>query len=329
MDNYRIIICVYGNKYVGMLIAALYSVIKNKITAKVSVFWQDIDENIQKDIKNAFDNVEFIETQFNFESDITVRISSKVLLWSYAAEYYCGQNICIVDVDTLVIRNINKFFSEEFDVAFTYKDEQFPLNSGVLLAKGDKSTYFFRKWRVNTVKIIQDPMLFAEANNMAGVFGGADQMSLYRMLGYNKEKVCYESEIDGVKLFFKGYECKYLNETNSKKIEADTFIIHYKGGWQPILLEGHLFTKNRKKHDSMEMYKLYLRTYLGSIDYLNCRTKKSYSHKKLGIVVPFYINKITGRENEILYHLYVLKIKLIKLINNIYRALYKRIGLGR
>jgi hypothetical protein len=129
-------------------------------------------------------------------------------------------------------------------------------------------------------------------------------MSLFKILEYKAGQRNYNFEIEGQNIIFKGIPCKVLNETNSKEITETTHIIHYKGGWQPILLEGRNFTKNRSKKLSWEMYIKYLKTFKKALEYLQKNTDTRYDPKNLNIIIPFYLNLATFKENKCLYSIY-------------------------
>ncbi|MBL7131191.1 MAG: hypothetical protein ISS45_07305 [Candidatus Omnitrophica bacterium] len=287
-----------------MLLANIYSIIQSNPDSRITVFWQDIEERFIRNIIKAFKHVTFIETNFDLTTDPIKKISSKTLFWNYAAQIYPHNNICFLDVDTLVIKNIGHFFEKDFDIVFTYKDDQFPLNTGVMLCKSDKYPLFFQRWEEDTFKIITSPDLNKKANSPEYPYGGADQMSFYEMLRYNSNQTEYFISTNGQKLLLKGLPCEILNETGSKPITKSTHIIHYKGGWQPILIDGKNFSKIRNKNESWEMYILYLKTFLESLNLLNNKSNKYFEPKDLNITIPFYINRDTLKERKWAYLLY-------------------------
>jgi hypothetical protein len=287
-----------------MLITNIYSILQSNPESHISVFWQDVDEHIIKAVMKTFGTATFYKTNFDFDSDPIRRISSKTHLWNYAAQKYQHDYLCFLDVDTLVIKRIQHFFDKDFDIAFTYKDEQFSLNTGVMLCKGNKYPHFFKLWENETLKIINNPELFEKANSPEYPYGASDQMSLFEMLQYKSDQRDYIFAIDGQNILFKGIPCEVLNETNSREIADTTHIIHYKGGWQPILLEGHNFTKHRSKKLSWGMYIQYLKTFKKSLEYLQAATKTHFKPQDLSIIIPFYISTSTLRENKFLYSVY-------------------------
>ena len=300
----RFILTIFGNKHIGMLITNIYSILQSNPKSHISIFWQDIDEPLIEAVMKTFSTATYHKTYFDFDSDPIKRISSKTYLWNFAAQNYPHRYLCFLDVDTLVIKNIQHFFDQDFDIAYTYKRDQFPLNTGVMLCKGEKYPIFFKLWEKMTIKIINNSELFGKANSPQHPYGGSDQMSLFEMLQYKSGQRNYNLMIDDQNIIFKGIPCEVLNETSSREITETTHIIHYKGGWQPILLEGRNFTKRRSKRLSWEMYIKYLKTFKKSLEYLQKSTNTRCRLKNLNIIIPFYINTFTLKENKYLYFIY-------------------------
>ena len=71
-------------------------------------------------------------------------------------------------------------------------------------------------------------------------------------------------------------------------------MVHYKGGWQPILLEGRPFTKNRPRAESWPMVAFYQETFRQALEQLNEATGGAFTAEEFGIVVPFYFNEKTS-----------------------------------
>ncbi|MGD8522334.1 MAG: hypothetical protein PVF56_14395 [Desulfobacterales bacterium] len=301
----RFIITIFGNKHIGMLITNIYSILRSNPGSHITVFWQDIEEHIIKAIMKSFETVLFSKTNFDFSSDPIKRISSKTHLWNYAVQKYPNDYLCILDVDTLVIKSIQHFFDQDFDIIYTYKEGQFPLNTGVMLCKGNNYPFFFKLWKEETFKIINNLELYNKANSPQYPYGGADQMSLFKLLCYDPNKKTYEVAVYGQKLVFRGMPCDILNEVHSKNITEKIHIIHYKGWWQKIILEGQNFQKKiRTKRLSWEMYILYLKTFKESLEFICIRTKMRYKPKDFNIVIPIYLNTSTFTEVKCLYFLY-------------------------
>ena len=312
MKKIEFIVTIFGNYQVGYLLSNIYSIYNTNPNASVIVLWQDIDENKMGILRKTFPKIKFLRTNINFSDNFVKRISSKIILWEYAARKCLNKKLCFMDVDTLVLKDLSDFFEKsDFNIIYTFENGQCPLNSGVLLSDGSKeSVSFFKLWKQRTLEILSNRELLNQANDRNLCYGGADQMALFNILNYKRDNKIYTININGAIVNFKGVPCKFLNETNSTKITRDTHIIHYKGGWQLILLRGLGFSKNRPKDLSWEMYIYFLRNYKEAINLINRKLKTKYPITFFNIKIPFYLNLQNYKENKILYILFFILKKI-------------------
>jgi len=293
----RFIVASYGAKHVGMLLTHLHSIVQSHPAASAAVYWQDIPAPLIEALRAAFPRYDFRETAFDFSKDFLLRISSKVHSWCRAAEEHAGErDLCLADVDTLVLRDVSPFLAkDDADVIFTHKPDRTALNTGVILAHGSAATVaFFRTWRDRTLGIIRDPVLYAQANDYSLGYGAADQMALWQMLGYERGRAEYSVTAEGHAVRLRAEPCAVLNETNSLPVTDDQHILHYKSGWQPILLQGRAFTRNRPRLDSWPMFTLYLRRFRDALVELNAAAGTRFTARDFGIVIPSYLEVETG-----------------------------------
>lgn len=305
MKKLKFIVSVFGDRHVNMLLPLLFSIEKHCPEADVSIYWEDITEDMQSTIKRGFPKFYFKNTHFNFTQDITKRISSKTLAWEYAAHQEKGKAdwFLFIDADTLVVRNPLSILEKvNADIIITHRNESlFWINSGVLACKNVNGIPdFFTEWRKKTEQILGNPDLFSQANNKTLPYGGADQMSLQQIIDYSRTQNAFTFQ----NLTCKSVHCAILNETYSRPITENTHIIHYKGGWRDIIFFKGNFTKNRTKKDSWEMYILYVRTFQQAIDSLNKRLGTRYTPQDFRFSIPFYINERTLEERPFLYPLF-------------------------
>lgn len=300
---------VFGDRHVNMLIPLLFSIERSHSDIAISVYWEDIDESRKALIQKVYPKVEFIDTHFDFTTDITKRISSKTLVWELAAHDKQNEDgwLFFMDTDMLVLQDIRPFLEKiDSDIVYTFRQGQFWINSGVLACrKHSERAPFFTQWREKTQAILNDPTLFAQANDKKLHYGGADQMSLQQLLNYSIEKNSYTLPTAALPLQFTGVDCEYLNETYSRPVTEKTHVIHYKGGWRDILFFGGNFTPNRSKQESWEMYILYLRTFQEAVAALNKKLGTPYSCQDFGLVIPWYLDR-NLQEIPYRYPVYVL-----------------------
>lgn len=296
-SSVRFIVASYGAKHVGMLLTHLHSIEQSHPQACAAIYWQDIPAPLVEALRTAFPRFDFHQTSFDFSNDFLLRISSKVHSWCRAVEEHASESdLCLADVDTLVLRDVTPFLAKDSaDVIFTHKPDRTALNTGVILAHGTPATVaFFRAWRDRTLAIIGDPELYRQANDYSLGYGAADQMALWQMLSYERGRSEYTIEAGGEKVSLRAEPCSVLNETNSLPVTEEKHILHYKSGWQPILLQGRPFTRNRPRVDSWPMFTLYLRRFREALDTLNAAAGSHFTARDFGIVVPFYFEPETG-----------------------------------
>lgn len=254
----RFITAIYGKDYLPLLAPHLYSVRQHHPDTKELVLWQDLPSHEIDLLSCAFPNCRFIEVEEPIEGNEPQKISRKTRCWRDASQLYPEDMLFFIDCDTLVVRSIGKFLTHDFDILLTWKDEPFPLNTGVLIVKNGRiGEGFFEEWAARTERIVADPKALSFACNVSGA---ADQHSLREIIGFANYDGRFIREFAGRDFVFKGVPCQFLNETNSVPITEDTHIIHYKSGWHPIILRGEDFTESRPEHQSREMYDFWMNT---------------------------------------------------------------------
>jgi hypothetical protein len=303
----RFIVASYGEKHIGMLLTHLHSIARSHPAARVAIYWQDVSERLMDALRATFPRYDFHPTDFDFSRDYLLRISSKVHSWCRAAEEHAGETeLCFADVDTLILRDLSAFFTkDDADVVFTDKPQRTALNTGVMLARGrPATTAFFREWRDRTLQIIRTPEQYQQANDYTLGFGAADQMALWQMLDYERGRSGYEVKAEGETVRLRAEPCAVLNETNSVVPTDSHHILHYKAGWQTILLQGRPFSKNRPRATSWPMFVLYLQRFREALETLNGTAGARFTASDFGIVVPAYFDAETAGFNPQRYALW-------------------------
>ena len=287
----RFIVANYGPRHAGMLLAHLHSVARSHPDAAVSVYWQDIPGHLLDALRTVCPNGQFEQTNYNFAQNPLQRISSKVLCWARAAEEHEADAMLVFcDSDTLIRRNLRRFFDIGSEhIVVTVKPENVPLNSGVVLARGGpEASAFFRAWRDETLSILQTPELFSQANDLSKPYGGTDQMSLYRLLNYSPETELYMVKCGEHQVRVGTEPCAMLNETNSRPLTDQIHVVHYKAGWQRILIDGRPFSRFRPRAASWEMMEFFLETFSEALARANVATGRHYTASEFGIRWPWY-----------------------------------------
>jgi hypothetical protein len=227
---------VYGADYARFLAPHLLCVSEAHPEARICVLWRDVPEREIEPLRRAFPQAEFRELDEPIEGDLHQRIGRKLRAWTALCELHPADRIVLLDCDALVARPIHRFFDDDADVVFTWKDEPFVLNTGVMIFRsGETAVPFFREWTQRCEAIVADPPALRRACAQSGA---ADQHSLREMIGFANYDGRFDRDIAGRKTALRGVPCRLLNETNSVPISDDTHVIHYKAGWRPILFEG-------------------------------------------------------------------------------------------
>jgi len=313
------IVAVFGDRFVGMLLNLLYSIERTQNDFEIKVYWQDMSDDKISPLKLYFDKVNFIETKFDFKSSRIERIASKTKLWNFASENNSEDNLVFVDVDTLFIKDIDFFFKQDFDVIYTVKEEKFPLNTGIILCKNSiKVKLFFKVWLEKTMSILNNPVDFSKANDDLYPYGAPDQMAFFKLINLDVQNILKDGNVSigSNSLNIKPVSCKLLNETNSTTVMSDTYMIHFKGGWQPILIDGATYSINRPLKKSLSMHKLYLRSFLTALDLLNVKLSKKLTPSFFNIKIPnYFYNDLTIKRTYFFYKLvFLTKLCLVKFV---------------
>ena len=321
----KIITTVFGNKFNGMLIALMESAHLNWPDAQIVVYYQDIDEAFLTAFSKTYSQVSLIRTSFNFHTDKIQRISSKTLMWHYAVDNEDeGDYVILIDVDTLILKPVVSNIPEIFDVLFTSKKDGFPINTGVLIVKISRFTKsFFNIWNQETRLILESSSLLKEANTSIE-YGGADQMSFNRLIKFHRDITTYNLIQEGNSITIKAIPCSKFNETNSRKVTDSIHIIHYKAGWQRVLLEGKAFSKYRNWRDSEEMLILYIGYYNLALKKIQLNLPLKFN-KLISLHIPDYIKKNSKAGKNFSYWLLYLRTLLFDYLNLIQFLLNKLI----
>ncbi len=250
--NLVFVTTVYGIKYLAFLRPHLYTVSRCHPGASELVLWQDIPDSEIRLLASAFPHCVFLPVEEQIAGHPDQAIGRKLVAWKQACRLYPDNQLCFIDCDTLVVRSIDKFASSEVDVLFTWKDERQPVNTGVIIVNSGRGvTPFFEQWAGETERIVSDPNALAKA---LGASGSGDQHAFRRIVGFANYDGLFTRNVGGRDLTFKGVHCSLLNETNCVPITEETHMIHYKGGWHAILLEGRPFSTKRPEGECRCMY---------------------------------------------------------------------------
>ncbi len=243
---------IYGRDYAPFLAAHLHAIGEAYPDATVLVLWRDLPPREVEALRIGFPRARFEPIEDPIEGGLHQRIARKLHAWVAACAHFPDGPIAMLDCDALPFRPLGPVMEGEWDVVFTWKDEPFPINTGVMLFRSGRIARVVlgeMASRVERIIARQDLL-----NTALGSSGAADQHALREMIGWVHYDRDIVRTIDGHEIVFRGVPCRELNETNCRPITDDLRIIHYKTGWHPILLEGKPWTANRPQDRCREMY---------------------------------------------------------------------------
>jgi hypothetical protein len=114
-------------------------------------------------------------------------------------------------------------------------------------------------------------------------------MSLYQMLAYERTRDDYTLTCAGHAVRLRAVPCAEWNETRSRPLSDDLRIIHYKAGWQLILLDGRPFSPNRSRADSWEMCVLFYATLAEALARVNHTAGTRLTCADFGVRAPWFL----------------------------------------
>lgn len=222
------------------------------------VCYNDIDDKLIELAKKLLnDRVIFRKIKENYlqNSSYVEKAAFKISLsWNNVINEFNNRKIILMDSDMIICKPIDDIFTDDFDIGYTYFDNQevpwttshrvsytkngYPrINTGILLVNNsEKCQLFFEIFKKTTIKFIDTK------NKLCDEFKSAEQGSLpYLMtngkIGKFNENFCHTIN-ESYNLKFKGFPCEILNHSESTcdgKIQTNTRILHYKWSWREIL----------------------------------------------------------------------------------------------
>ena len=272
----RFLVCCYGEHYASFLAVCLRSLRLSHPIAHVCVI-HDFEAKLAEPLQARNPKVEFrcLAQDTAILTHPDERIAAKLDYWSwFLDEANDGEVVVFLDADTLVRADISEFLECDFDILITRKDEHPPINTGVVAVRvSDRTKALLRRWRDDTSSIVEDATARGRAIKIGG---GFDQYTLLQLMGIPEGEApphgVFRVNTPVGQITFHGAKCDVLNQTNSVPLSHNAKILHYKGAWRWILLNGKRFTKRRTYEQSAEMYWLWLDCLRGEERTMGIRT---------------------------------------------------------
>ncbi len=255
MKNPVFVTTVYGERYGAFLTPHLASIERTHPGAEGIVISQDLSERERAILKLAYPRWRFVESDTPMGGSLHQRIPRKLHAWLQGALVAGDRPLALLDCDTLVLRSLIDAFEGPWDVAYTWKNEPFPLNTGVMLATDARAMVPLLREMVRRVEAIVERK--DRLGQACGASGAADQHALRELIGFVNYDRDVTIELEGRPIVCRGLRCAEFNETNCVPVTEDRRILHYKAGWHPILLDGADYTENRPRERCREMLRLW------------------------------------------------------------------------
>lgn len=254
------LVCYFGAKYAPMLGVLLQSIADVQPHRRVVLLHYDTPADVLRMACN-YPNVIARPVEKQAYPAAMAAALKPLILADYLASPTLAGPALVVDCDMLVRRDPFDLFRAGDGILFTTRDGVWPINGGIIGIRDPHDpavARFFRRWADRIAAIARDPALVAVARSEKHPYGHVDQMAFAQTIGYERDRRDFVvPECDGLKA--RAVDGYVLNETRSMAINPNTRILHYKGGWHPILLDGHTFTRNRPMRDGLEMFQAYWR----------------------------------------------------------------------
>jgi hypothetical protein len=252
------LVCYFGAKYAPMLGVLLQSIAELSPCRKVVLLHYDTPADVLRMACN-YPNVIPRPVEKQAYPAAMAAALKPLIIADYLDSPTLGGPALVVDCDMLVRRDPFDLFREGDGILFTTRDGVWPINGGIIGIRDPHQTavsQFFRRWAERIAEIARDPALVAVARSDKHPYGHVDQMAFAQTIGYERAKTEFHLP-ECSDLPARAIDGYILNETRSVPISPETRILHYKGGWHPILLDGHTFTRNRPMREGWEMFTLY------------------------------------------------------------------------
>jgi hypothetical protein len=231
----KFITAIYGPAHLRFLAPHLFSIKNSNPSSTAAVLWTDLPKTELRLLSAAFPWATFLEMEFAVQGDAVDRVAAKLDYWLEAAKSCHGEGLCFIDTDTLVLKPLERFFKDcDWDVIYTWDNRFRPINTGVVLMRDAAvARSILPSWIELTKAIESNP----EKKQFARVYSwSAEQHALREMVGWCNYDGVQTISVEGVQRRFLGVEGVQLNDTECVCITDDTHVLHYKGGWQPVVL---------------------------------------------------------------------------------------------
>lgn len=256
------IVCYFGAKYAPMLGVLLQSIADVKPRRRVVLLHFDTPADVLR-MASSYPNVIALPVEKQAYPTAMAAALKPLIIADYLTSPILAGPAIVVDCDMLVRQDPFDLFRPGDGILFTTRDGAWPINGGIIGmrdALDPAVSQLFHRWAHRIAEITRDPALVAIARSVKQPYGHVDQMAFAQIINYERGRKDFTIlDCDGLNA--RAVDGYILNETRSTPVNPETRILHFKGGWHPILLDGHTFTRYRPMREGWEMFKLYCDTH--------------------------------------------------------------------
>ncbi len=252
------LVCYFGAKYAPMLGVLLQSIADLQPCRRVVLLHYDTPADVLR-MAGGYSNVVLRPVERHSYPPAMAAALKPLILADYLASPTLAGPALVVDCDMLVRRDPFDLFRADDGILFTIRDGVWPINGGVIGIRDPHEpavSRFFHRWADRIAEIARDPHLVAIARSDKHPYGHVDQMAFAQTIGYERGTSEF-AVLDCSELTARAVDGYVLNEMRSVPIDPETRILHFKGGWHSILLDGHTFTRNRPMLAGWDMFTAY------------------------------------------------------------------------
>jgi hypothetical protein len=234
----EIVTTCFGPKYLAFLSVLLRSLRQTNPEKTVNVIYCNLPESKVRKLVEMNPYVKFIHINTDrWNSAKSHRLAQKMDLMTFAHDVANTNNILHLDCDMIVRDEIDLTDYEPFDFLFTIKNEEVLINTGFFAMKKTPGTRkFIEHWALLTREIAESKVRAAEAVRQNG---GPGQHALVQIIGAPSPSVSScELEFGNSHIKVGFASCSIYNETNLVCRSSPAKILHYKGTWHKVFLEG-------------------------------------------------------------------------------------------
>ena len=154
----QIVTSVYGANYLPFLYVFLDTAREHFPADSIKVLWDDIPEHEIKMMERNFEDVQFIFSEQKIEfTNINKRIPLKLRHWLDFLHSIDDGPVCFMDCDMFVKENFEEYLGKGVDLLFTWKEEEWPINIGIVVVNNsDRIRNFFKIWLEKIEEIVLD-----------------------------------------------------------------------------------------------------------------------------------------------------------------------------